>query len=55
VWFPLTMLMVLAALQTVPEELIDSARVDGADAWQMTLHVLLPYTRGTMMVAGLSV
>ena len=52
-WFPLTMLMVLAALQTVPEELIDSARVDGADAWQMTLHVLLPYIRGTLMVAGL--
>jgi multiple sugar transport system permease protein len=52
-WFPLTMLMVLAALQTVPEELVDSARVDGASAWQTTLHVLLPYVRGTLMVAGL--
>jgi len=28
-WFPLTMLMVLAALQTVPEELIDAARRRG--------------------------
>jgi multiple sugar transport system permease protein len=52
-WFPLTMLMVLAALQTVPEELVDAARVDGASAWQMTAHVLLPYIRGTLMVAGL--
>jgi multiple sugar transport system permease protein len=52
-WFPLTMLMVLAALQTVPEELIDAARVDGADVWQVTIHILLPYIRGTLMVAGL--
>jgi len=52
-WFPLTMLMVLAALQTVPEELVDAARVDGANGWQTTLHVLLPYIRGTLMVAGL--
>jgi multiple sugar transport system permease protein len=52
-WFPLTMLMVLAALQTVPEELVDAARVDGANAWQATIHVLLPYIRGTLMVAGL--
>ena len=52
-WFPFTMLMVLAALQTVPEELVDAARVDGANAWQMMLSVLLPYIRGTLMVAGL--
>jgi len=52
-WFPLTMLMVLAGLQTVPEELVDAARVDGAGAWQTTWNVLLPYIRGTLMVAGL--
>jgi multiple sugar transport system permease protein len=52
-WFPLTMLMVLAGLQTVPEELIDAARVDGAGAWQTALHVILPFIRGTLMVAGL--
>jgi multiple sugar transport system permease protein len=52
-WFPLTMLMVLAALQTVPDELVDAARVDGANTWQTTRHVLLPYIRGTLMVAGL--
>jgi len=52
-WFPLTMLMVLAALQTVPEELVDAARVDGATGWQSTRHVLLPYIRGTLMVAAL--
>jgi multiple sugar transport system permease protein len=52
-WFPLPMLMVLAALQTVPEELLDAARVDGAGRVQTTLHIILPYIRGTLMVAGL--
>ena len=52
-WFPLTMLMVLAALQTVPEELLDAAKVDGARSWQTTLYVIIPYIRGTLMVAAL--
>ena len=52
-WFPLTMLMVLAALQTIPEELLDATRVDGANAWQTAIHVSLPYIRGTLMVAAL--
>jgi multiple sugar transport system permease protein len=52
-WSPLTMLMVLAALQTVPEDMIDAARVDGAGAWQVTRHILLPFIRGTLMVVGL--
>ena len=52
-WFPLTMLMVLAALQTMPEELLDAARVDGAGRVQTTLYVVLPFIRGTLMVAGL--
>ena len=52
-WFPLTMLMVLAALQTLPDELVDAARVDGAGAWQTALHIIFPFIRGTLMVAGL--
>ena len=52
-WFPLTMLMVLAALQTLPEELVDAARVDGAGGAQTLLYIILPFIRGTLMVAGL--
>jgi len=52
-WFPLTMLMVLAALQTVPEDLLDAARVDGAGRAQTTVHIIIPFIRGTLMVAGL--
>jgi multiple sugar transport system permease protein len=52
-WFPFTMLMTLAALQMMPQELIDAAHVDGATAWQMTWHVTLPFLRGVLLVAGL--
>jgi len=52
-WFPLTMLMILAALQTIPEELLEAARVDGASRMQALIHVILPYIKGTLVVAGL--
>jgi len=52
-WFPFTMLMILAALQMMPEEHIDAARIDGANVVQMTLYVTLPYLRGVLLVAGL--
>lgn len=32
----------LAALQTIPEEYYESARIDGATAWQQLRHVTLP-------------
>jgi len=52
-WFPFTMLMILAALQMMPEEHIDAARIDGANVVQMTLYVTLPYLKGVLLVAGL--
>jgi multiple sugar transport system permease protein len=44
VWktFGYNMLIFLAVLQTVPDELHDAARVDGAGAWQRFRHVTLP-------------
>jgi multiple sugar transport system permease protein len=52
-WFPFTMLMVLAGLQMMPQELIDAAKVDGASPWQMTRFITLPFIRGVLLVAGL--
>jgi multiple sugar transport system permease protein len=52
-WFPFTMLMVLAALQMMPQELLDAAKVDGASPWQLTRHVTLPFIKGVLLVAGL--
>lgn len=52
-WFPFTMLMVLAALQMMPQEIIDAAKVDGATPWQMTFYITLPFLQGVLLVAGL--
>lgn len=52
-WFPFTMLMVLAALQMLPQELLDAAKVDGASPWQLMRHVTLPFIQGVLLVAGL--
>jgi multiple sugar transport system permease protein len=42
-WFPFTFLMVLAALQTIPEEYSEAALMDGANRVQIFFHVTLPF------------
>jgi multiple sugar transport system permease protein len=42
-WFPFVMIMMLAGLQTVPEQLYNAARVDGANAWQRFTDVTVPH------------
>jgi multiple sugar transport system permease protein len=37
-----TMLIMLAGLQNVPTELYESARVEGANGWQMFRHITVP-------------
>ncbi|MCL1900444.1 MAG: sugar ABC transporter permease [Promicromonosporaceae bacterium] len=41
------MLLFLAGLQTVPAELYEAARMDGASAWKRFKHVTLPCLRPT--------
>ncbi len=52
-WFPFTMLMVLAALQMIPDEPIEAAKIDGANRAQLFWHVIMPYVAPTLVVAGL--
>lgn len=52
-WFPFTLLMVLAALQMMPDEMIEAAHLDGANAVQTTWHITLPYLRDVLVVAAL--
>ena len=47
---PFMMLVLLAGLQSIPQELYESARVDGASAWQSFWHVTLPLLKFTMVV-----
>lgn len=51
--FPFVMLVVLAALQTVPKELYESARVDGADAFTVFRRIVLPFLVPTLRVVAL--
>lgn len=53
VWktIPFMALMLLAALQTVPSDLYEAARVDGATAWQRFTRITLPLIMPAMIVA----
>lgn len=52
-WAPFTFLMVLAALQTLPAEYVEAARMDGADAWRIFGHIVLPYLAPVLLVCTL--
>jgi multiple sugar transport system permease protein len=44
-------LLILAGLQTIPDELYEAARLDGASPWQRFVHVTLPLIRPALLVA----
>ena len=48
---PLVGLLVLAALQTMPEELVDAAKVDGAGVTQVFRYVTMPLIMPMLLVA----
>ena len=47
VWklFPFVAIMVLAGLQSIPQELYEAARIDGANYWEEVRHIMLPQIR----------
>jgi multiple sugar transport system permease protein len=47
---PFMMLVLLAGLQSIPQDLYQAARADGATAWQSFWHITLPLLRFTMAV-----
>lgn len=52
---PFVMLVVLAALQSVPEEVREAARVDGADPLNVFRNVTLPHIAPTLQLVSLLV
>jgi multiple sugar transport system permease protein len=46
--FPFYSLVILAALQAVPEEIYDAAKVDGANRLQLFWHITVPSIRTTL-------
>src|SRR5690606_1889680 len=49
-WFPFTMLMVLAALQMMPDDPLEAARIDGANRWQIFKYIVFPYIRPALVI-----
>ncbi len=50
-WTPLLFLIILAGLQSLPQDPIEAARVDGASALQVFFHHTLPLLRPVLLVA----
>jgi multiple sugar transport system permease protein/raffinose/stachyose/melibiose transport system permease protein len=49
------MIIWLAGLQTIPEELYEAARMDGANHWQQFLHVTWPGLRPTLVFVAVTI
>ncbi len=55
VWknFGYNMIILLAALQSIPTELYEAARIDGASRWRQLLSVTLPLLAPVMVMVGI--
>jgi multiple sugar transport system permease protein len=55
VWFgaPFFMIMYLAALKSVPEQLYEAAAIDGANWWQKLWYITLPMMRNIISITVL--
>lgn len=49
-FFPFVLLSILARLQTIPPELYEAAKVDGASAFSRFIHITLPQIKGILFV-----
>jgi multiple sugar transport system permease protein len=50
---PFMSLLLLAGLATVPNDYVEAAKVDGANAWQRLIRVIVPNMRAAILVAVL--
>ena len=49
-WYGFHMVIFLAGLQTIPNELYEAARIDGANRWQQFWRITLPLLQPVMLV-----
>jgi len=50
---PFFLIMYLAALKSIPEELYEAAAIDGANGWQRLFHITLPMMRNIIAITVL--
>jgi len=48
-WWGFLMVLFLAAMQNIPQDLYEAARIDGANQWQEFRHITLPGIRPTII------
>jgi len=53
-WLGYNMIILLAGLQTVPQQLYEAAEIDGASRWQQFRHVTLPQIRPVLLFVVVS-
>jgi multiple sugar transport system permease protein len=44
----LQMLLLLSGLQSIPDDVVEAARIDGAGRWQLFSHITVPLLRPTL-------
>ncbi|MCI0444924.1 sugar ABC transporter permease [bacterium] len=56
VWknFGYNMIIFMAALQNIPEQLYESARIDGAGTWHQFWHITVPMLRPSSLFVGMT-
>lgn len=47
---PFIMIVLIAGLQTIPQDLIDASRIDGAGYWNRFMFVIFPFLRPVMTI-----
>jgi len=52
--FGYNMLICIAGLQSVPQELYDAAQIDGAGGWARLVHITLPWLRPTLLFVAVT-
>ena len=52
-WVPFVFLILFAAVEALPVDVLEAARVDGATQWQLLRRVMLPLLRPAIIVAVL--
>ena len=52
-WTPFVFLILFAAIEALPRDVLEAARIDGASAWQTVRHIILPLLGPALAVAAL--
>jgi alpha-glucoside transport system permease protein len=53
-WTGFSMVVVSAGMRAIPDQVLEAARVDGANEWQLFRHIILPMLRPVLIVVALT-